>query len=206
MFIVIANGLGVSENEGIAKKLADRLGKPYKILPWQGLVEKESDVLLAKHTTYGGPSARLGKKLLYEYAFDETSYDDTKEKIQLQLSAILDVVFDEEIVFIGHSMGTIILYDYLKEIGDSRVRTFITTGCPLPLIKKEKYTDLPAIKWVNYWEDSDPVAHKLFRKFIVDEEFENYNFWKGWNWLSHLGYFKSRKLASKIEKVLNDAS
>ena len=91
---------------------------------------------------------------------------------------------DKEIMIIAHSMGSIIAYDTLRNIGQSRmpeddglvVPYFVTIGSPLGLphvkgkiIEERKYdgeTEAPRVRtpsivtksWVNYADRKDPVA------------------------------------------------
>ena len=91
---------------------------------------------------------------------------------------------DKEIMIIAHSMGSIIAYDTLRNIGQSRVPEddglvvpyFVTIGSPLGLphvkgkiIEKRKYdgeTEAARVRtpsivtrsWVNYADRKDPVA------------------------------------------------
>lgn len=202
MRIIGATGVGVSAKENVPKPLLERIGLPYNIFKWQDIIEKDSNKLIKTHTTYGTRSAKYLRTKLYDYAFDAISYRDHKEKIQKRLDTLIKNINDPEIVLIGHSWGSIIFYDYLKENPDSVIiiDKLITFGCPIPFAKNGKHKNINGVKWINYWEDSDPFAHKMFRSMVIDREFHNRNWLKGWNPLSHLSYFKSRKLAKLIKK------
>lgn len=80
----------------------------------------------------------VSKKLLKdlgEYYSDST----TRNKVNNILKALLSEHQHDEIVLISHSMGTIIAYDVLRELGRSKdypgfvLEHFITMGCPLGL-------------------------------------------------------------------------
>ena len=116
---------------------------------------------------------------------------------------MLDSIEEDEIILIAHSWGCVIFYDYLKEIGDSRVKKLITMGCPIPLDRGEDYTNLEGVDWVNYWEYNDPIAHKMFREGIDDRRYKSWNVFKSWNPLAHISYLKSRSLSRKIKKEIS---
>lgn len=203
MKVILTTGLGRSEKQDVPLKLAEKLEQESEIFKWQDLVEIDGDPLISKHTSYGTRSAKKLRKLLFEYAYDETSYCDHKYKIFEKLKGVLDKSpEDEDITLIAHSLGTVIFYDYLKEIGDARVKKLITFGCPIPLLKGEMYNSLNGVKWINYWENSDPLAHKLIRHGIQDRDFHSKHWLKGWNPLAHMTYFKSRWLSKEIIKEL----
>ncbi|MEW6533996.1 MAG: alpha/beta hydrolase [Candidatus Auribacterota bacterium] len=82
---------------------------------------------------------------------------------------------DNDIMLIAHSMGTIISYDVLRDLGQSTekigISHFITIGSPLGLphvkgkiIQERKYDPsvrTPSIvtnKWINFSDKKDPVA------------------------------------------------
>ncbi|PKB71780.1 MAG: hypothetical protein BZY87_03900 [SAR202 cluster bacterium Io17-Chloro-G6] len=83
---------------------------------------------------------------------------------------------DDRLMLIAHSMGTIIAYDVLRDLGqdfpDFNVEQFVTIGSPLGLsavkariYSERRYADLPVRtpsvvkeRWVNYADPADPVA------------------------------------------------
>ena len=88
---------------------------------------------------------------------------------------------NNELMLIGHSMGSIIAYDTLRGLGmpgverEVMVDTFVTIGAPLGIpqvkhkIKKERGYDnrvrTPSIvtgSWVNYADRKDPVSADFF--------------------------------------------
>ncbi len=85
--------------------------------------------------------------------------------------ALLRLAYREDvgqIVVHGHSQGTIVAFDVLRELPQSAaptVRWFVTAGSPL-----RKYVDLftwgtdvgtLAAPWMNFWDPKDPVADPL---------------------------------------------
>ncbi len=94
---------------------------------------------------------------------------------------------DKEIMLIAHSMGSIIAYDALRDLGQSdpeiTVSHFVTIGSPLGLphvkgkIIKERYYDpkvrTPSVvteSWINYADKDDKVA---FDVHLRDDYGEN---------------------------------
>ncbi len=202
MIVIYTTGLGVSESGKKPESMAKNVNLPYRIFEYQDILENTSDALLKKHSTYGGPIMRKGKKLLYDYATDATLYEKHKEAVLNKLKALIDTLpVNEEIALVGHSLGCVVFYDYLYQRPQNlRITKFITTGNPLPMFKGNDYFSLIKVDWTNYWEDSDPIAHKMFLLTCKDVEHKSRHFWKGWNWLAHIAYLKSKKLAKKVRK------
>ena len=126
---------------------------------------------------------RLLKDLAFYYD-DERTIQNRARPPQLELARkvlrddlknALIVEKDKEILLIAHSMGSIIAYDVLRDLGrtgeDVEVAHFVTIGSPLGLphvkgeIVKERRHDpkvrTPSIvskSWVNYADRKDPVA------------------------------------------------
>ena len=108
--------------------------------------------------------------------------------IRERLAALLEKHRDDEIMLIGHSMGSIIAYDVLTFMKpDIRVKTFITIGSPLglPVVlskiaaerKEAGLESFPisvpeaiAGEWINYSDILDKVA---FNYKLSDDFSEN---------------------------------
>jgi hypothetical protein len=108
--------------------------------------------------------------------------------IRERLAALLEKHRDDEIMLIGHSMGSIIAYDVLTFMKpDIRVKTFITIGSPLglPVVlskiadeRKEAGLESVPVKtpeaisgmWINYSDILDKVA---FNYKLSDDYSEN---------------------------------
>lgn len=113
--------------------------------------------------------AVLAAKLqdLSQYYEDSAKRNEMRERFRKKLA----VHGSERIMLIAHSMGSIIAYDVLREMGrqdrDFRVDHFITIGSPLGLphvkdrIWKENHlVRTPSVvrKWTNCSDRRDPVA------------------------------------------------
>lgn len=77
----------------------------------------------------------------------------------------------DQIVFVSHSLGTIIAFDVLHEMGEryNRISCWITTGCPLGKLRRIglRGDDLGAItaqnvaRWYNIYDSTDLIADAL---------------------------------------------
>ena len=197
MRLIGTTGVGKTEKQNVPETLLRRLGFDYDVIAYQDIIETQSDKLAKKHTTYGSFLVKLTRRFAYDYAYDETSYNKNKEEILDRLQVLVDSSKDEDIAFVGHSWGCVIFYDFIRERRSRNVKKLITFGNPIPLNKGEDYTDLDSmgVEWINYWEKNDPIAHKMLRLFVSDIEFKNPHWLRGRFFFSHIGYFKSKKMA-----------
>ncbi len=126
---------------------------------------------------------RLAKDLAFYY--DESRMITNRQKTKEPASKVLrdelkNALVEEkgnELMLIAHSMGSIIAYDALRDLGmpgvdsDVSVKTLVTIGAPLGLphvkhkIKKERSYDdrvrTPSIvtgNWVNLADRKDPIS------------------------------------------------
>ena len=144
------------------------------------------DEVLADVVGLGGSALDMAKKWFgVTHAADEVleqklpdlsryyEEDDIKDKLRSLLREALDPHLNngERIMLISHSMGTIIAYDVLREIGKDnpshRLAHFVTIGSPLGLphvvhMAREEWGMLrtPSIvdRWTNFADRRDPVA------------------------------------------------
>jgi pimeloyl-ACP methyl ester carboxylesterase len=113
--------------------------------------------------------AVLKKKLtdLHKYYTEK----DNRKKLRTSLKDALVAHRDKRIVLIAHSMGSIIAYDALRELGQTdisfRVEHLITIGSPLglPTVAAEmsrewQFLRTPSVvkRWSNLSDRRDPVA------------------------------------------------
>lgn len=200
MHAILTTGVGRTEKENVPEKLAKRLGITYNVFKWQSIVERPADKLIQKHTQYGSKLAKMLRKKAYEYGYDAVGYPEYSGEIRHQLNQLIGNVDSDEIVLIGHSWGCVIFYEYLKYLKNdphNRVKKFITFGNPIPFVFGEDYKSIVDVEWINYYENSDVIAHKMLRRGIEDKKISI-----GWGPLVHTKYFKSKKLAKKIIKDL----
>jgi len=116
-----------------------------------------------------------------------------RRRIQRRLEALIDEVIARQdvdrLIFVGHSQGSVILYDYLRNT-DSLLRRdhlvtdalfavqsidILTLGSPLSHIYKHYFHDYSeplqqatsptlmskANRWVNMWRVDDPIGHQV---------------------------------------------
>ena len=109
------------------------------------------------------------------YYGSSKSHLEIKQKIRNRLLRIIKKYKFDDILLIGHSMGSIIAYDVLQfEIQKQKINTFVTMGSPLGLpfiiakIAKEIKVAHPELKintpecvssaWLNFSDLEDKVA------------------------------------------------
>jgi hypothetical protein len=105
----------------------------------------------------------------------------TKKVLRQELLNCLIPLKGESIMLISHSMGSIIAYDTLRDLGRSdpgfELSHFVTIGSPLGLphvkakiIKERNYDErvrTPSVvkkSWMNFADKKDPVAADVFLK------------------------------------------
>jgi hypothetical protein len=105
----------------------------------------------------------------------------TQTVLRQELLNALVPLKGESIMLIAHSMGSIIAYDALRDLGridaDFNLSHFVTIGSPLGLphvkakiVKERTYDDsvrTPSVvrnSWVNFADKKDPVAADIFLK------------------------------------------
>ena len=122
------------------------------------------------------------RDLDYYYDKDKQLKDGTgvrrsvRQVLMGELTEAIKPLKDDRLMLIAHSMGTIIAYDVLRDLGqdipDFNVEQFVTIGSPLGLAavkariySERSYADVPVRtpsvvkeKWVNYADPADTVA------------------------------------------------
>ncbi len=115
----------------------------------------------------------LQRKLpdLSRYYTDQEARNTLRERLRTKILENLE----NRIMILSHSMGTIIAYDVLRDMGETHPRLlidhFVTLGSPLGLphvkykIELEKnYLRTPSIvkKWSNFADKRDPVSLDVY--------------------------------------------
>lgn len=101
------------------------------------------------------------------YLFDSKTYSAIQTRMRDGLNQALGM--GDEIVVAGHSLGSVVAFDCLKETaGSSNVASFFTLGSPLSKLRRlnMRTGDLGAIpgnlgEWLNLYDTTDPVANAL---------------------------------------------
>ncbi len=149
-----------------------------------------TDYLRAKALDWGGDSLDWLKKhfgfealadgVLEAKLEDLSQYyekDNIRKELRGRLREELNAHEGESIMLISHSMGTIIAYDALRELGQEnsqvRIAHFITIGSPLgmPHVRHniieewgQARTPSNVDRWSNLADKRDPVAIDIFLK------------------------------------------
>lgn len=111
---------------------------------------------------------RLGGLSIESFTYDVFLYLTNRNIRKVIHEEILKSIPSEPIVWVGHSLGTVISYNLLLEQSSPNVKRFITLGSPLGLkaVKKHltKPLKMPTIikngTWFNAYDQRDVVALK----------------------------------------------
>lgn len=151
------------------------------------------------------------KKFTYD-VFLYLTVDAIKEKINKEVISTLD---NEPCVVLGHSLGSVVSYNILRDKDDLNVRKFITVGSPLGISAIKKYLKAP-IKmpecvdngWYNAYDEGDVVALKALDKkyFNINPSIVNNNDVKNQTDNQHgiEGYLNDKDVALEIYKALTE--
>ncbi|WP_372369153.1 hypothetical protein [Candidatus Uabimicrobium sp. HlEnr_7] len=148
----------------IRTEMTDPSGRILDLIKDNFNIESAADYLLSKffkdlHFYYSGKKLkdREGNKI------------PAKEILHKQISKVLGENQDKEIMFVSHSMGSLIAFDSLHGLPQNiKISEFVTIGSPLgishvklkasdsgiPLKKPSCITG----KWINYADKKDPIA------------------------------------------------
>ena len=134
----------------------------------------------------------IGDFVAYVLGSRSSKHEHTRAEIRERVSTELDFLHSryDEIIVLGHSLGSVVGYDAINEyiltqsLGESKVTTFITYGCPLDkfayLFDSESSVSDPirhslvssrqplvlsgyrmALDWINVYSDRDPISGRL---------------------------------------------
>jgi hypothetical protein len=158
------------------------------------------------HTPWGENSI---KRFTYD-VFLYLTIKPIKEKINKEVIKVLD---NEPCVVVGHSLGTIVSYNLLRDNESLNVCKFITLGSPLGLNAVGRYLRMPIMMpksvkngWFNAFDDRDVVAlNELDEKYFnIDPKIENKSDVKNHTDNRHgiEGYLDDKTVAKKIYDAL----
>ena len=156
--------------------------------------------------------------------------EQARKVLQAELNNVLVEEKEHVIMLIAHSMGTIIAYDVLRNLGRTKQRVevshFVTIGSPLglPLVKAKIIQDreyspqvrTPSIvtkSWKNYADRKDPVAidihlrddYSANKKGIQVEDdivMNDYSINKKSNHHKSYGYLRTPELSRHVKEFL----
>lgn len=127
------------------------------------------------HTPWGETSI---KQFTYD-VFLYLTIKSIKDEINKEVKKVLN---DEPCVVVGHSLGTIVSYNLLRDNDSLKVCKFITVGSPLGLNAVRRYLKTPIMMprcvkkgWFNAFDDRDVVALNALDEeyFNIDPKIEN---------------------------------
>jgi len=122
---------------------------------------------------------------------------------------------NESYVVVGHSLGSIISYNILREVSSIKACKFITVGSPLGINAVKKHLKFPikmpdCIKngWFNAYDERDVVALKPLNKdyFDISPSIENMNNVDNYTSNRHgiEGYLNDKEIAKEIYNALTN--
>lgn len=129
--------------------------------------------------------------------------------VRAAINAIVEKELPEKgrIIMLGHSLGSVVAYDVLRNAGNIEVPLFMTVGSPLG-IKEISGLLNPighpkvAAKWFNAFDDRDVVALNPLDKryFATDPAIENYGKVKNRTENAHgiVGYLDDKQVAARL--------
>jgi hypothetical protein len=150
------------------------------------------------------------KKFTYD-VFLYLSVEGIRQEIN---SEVMKSFPDEPCVVVGHSLGSVVSYNLLRDITATKVGKFITVGSPLGVNAVKKYLKVP-IKmpscvqngWFNAFDERDVVALKALNKdyFNIDPTITNKNDVDNHTDNRHgiEGYLNDKDVALEIYHALN---
>jgi len=177
-----------NKNKEPYKKAKKGAVKPYK----EGVIDRIRKVAgnwfdtpidwLEEHSHIFSALARSVSKRLLKDLGEYYSDKETRAKVNDRLTKLLLEHKDDEIILVSHSMGTIVAYEVLRELGRKReypgfiLEHFITMGSPLGLTvvkgnalgsyKKLRTPSCVRGSWVNF---SDPDDYVCLDSHLADD-------------------------------------
>jgi len=204
--IVYIHGVTKSDSRaGYSNKFKEELGDNYDHYEynWSHLINEEERSMVEEYKKEKGfVTDTLGMFMLM-FGADATTFkamskiyvNDLRKKINLC----------EPIVFVAHSMGIAIAIEYMKKYSEDGISHLICLGNNLSLflgVNDVKHLKLPIDVWN---EKNDPMGWTNKRKMPDHTKFHTHRDWmpfRGQTWAVHSSYWKSRKLARKIGKII----
>lgn len=149
------------------------------------------------------------KKFTYD-VFLYLTIPAIKTQINNEVIKLLD---DEPCLFVGHSLGTVVGYNVLRDHPELKVAKYITVGSPLGISAVKKYLKAPikmpeCVKngWFNAFDDRDVVAlNPLNSKYFdIAPSIENKSDVKNQTDNRHgiIGYLNDKRVAKEIYDAL----
>jgi hypothetical protein len=107
----------------------------------------------------------LGDRVVQFFLEDVESYFANDRLRDLAIDRVAEAVNEanDEIVLLGHSLGSVVAYDFVRNRPGASLRGFITLGAPLGLPTVLRRIETPqfperATRWANFFESRDFVT------------------------------------------------
>ena len=149
----LARGAGITDAEILAKYTGDVQDRSPLNWEWVQAILKALD-----KTSIGGPILDLFTRDVYIYLTDL----EVRRKID---GVVADCLKEGPCVVVGHSLGTVVGYNVLRQINPHvEVRRYVTVGSPLGLKAIKQRLDTPlempsgTRDWYNAFDERDVVA------------------------------------------------
>ena len=211
--IVYVHGIKLNRDDTFPNKMIKEFGNEYEHIKsnWGEVVGLFFDKYFDEN--YEKPTKRHFilmktyklRRMFWEFVGDVLIYFTKRDLIIDKLHD--QVKGDEKVVIIAHSMGSVIVDEMLRKHSPLNVVKVITMGNPLAMFRiGETGRHSIIYDWANYYEQNDWIATKIQKLpgyvFVRDIEVKSKHVWKGWNFLSHITYWKSNDLIDKIKESI----
>ena len=241
--ILSIHGIG-QQKPGFADKfhtkLAHNLDEDYELecfeFEWQHLIESKENLLqkgmfgLSWKISRGFAVNYVGDAVAY--AKDSVFYKSCHKELHNKLREISDWVEGGKIFIVAHSLGTIIIYDFIYNIQNKeamgnkifqakstswidKLDTLFFLGSPLYIYSLQKNAGGNPINvknWINIYSPFDVISYPIKN---INDQFNKSNvedipiicggLLYGWNPISHITYFDSSQVIQLLtNKILGD--
>lgn len=158
-------------------------------------------------------TGKLGELSIKQFTYDVYIYL-TNPNVKTKINEIVkQQISDEPCVLVGHSLGSIVSYNILRDTMGLNVVKYVTLGSPLGLKSVKKYLKVPikmpdCVKngWFNAYDDRDVVALKPLdsANFKIEPLIENKNDVNNHTSNRHgiEGYLNDREVAKVVYNAL----
>lgn len=154
-----------------------------------------------------GSAGRLGQREIVMVAADALSFSARLPQIFLLLDkAFARLRAPGKVVIFAHSLGCLLVTEWLRARPTVGVQALVTLGCNLELFnlgKEAEYTPPQQVagkgRWINLFDDDDLLGWPLrgWLPMVSDVEVSSGGWFTKWNGLAHVGYWTTSNIWSK---------
>lgn len=220
MRALFVHGVG-RQGPGFADKaigwLRDSLDEDFyaQSVHWAKLADRAEDKFLAQVKDKGS-KGNTTQELVVGTLADALMYRTPGNDFQRKLFGLLDhhsdVFGDRGYVIFAHSLGGLIVTDWLRARPAVKDVTLVTLGCNIGLFNLGRsFQPVPQLtapnRWINAYSSRDflgfPLTVDPNLKHVLDVRVSLGGLFKGWTGLSHLLYWEEKALwSTTIPKLL----